>query len=54
MAGQPDSAPGIWNQLDYRPLDGFVLAVSPFNFSSIAVNFNGSGAYGQRLCLEAI
>ena len=38
MAGQPESAPGIWNQLDYRPLDGFVLAVSPFNFSSIAIN----------------
>ncbi len=35
---QPVSAPGIWNQIDYRPLEGFVLAVSPFNFTSIAAN----------------
>jgi 1-pyrroline-5-carboxylate dehydrogenase len=34
----PISPPGRWNQLDYRPLDGFVLAVSPFNFTSIAAN----------------
>ncbi len=35
---QPMSAPGMWNQTDYRPLDGFVLAVAPFNFTSISVN----------------
>jgi 1-pyrroline-5-carboxylate dehydrogenase len=35
---QPDSASGVWNMLDYRPLEGFVLAVSPFNFTSIAGN----------------
>jgi len=35
---QPQSAKGIWNQTDYRPLDGFVLAVTPFNFTSIAGN----------------
>src|SRR5438309_3497768 len=35
---QPLSAPGIWNMTDYRPLDGFVFAVSPFNFTSIGVN----------------
>ncbi|MGH2808389.1 MAG: aldehyde dehydrogenase family protein, partial [Actinomycetota bacterium] len=37
-AEQPISAPGMWNQLDYRPLEGFVFAVSPFNFTSIAGN----------------
>ncbi len=35
---QPESAPGEWNRLDYRPLEGFVLAVSPFNFTSIGGN----------------
>lgn len=38
MSEQPSSAPGSWNRLDYRPLDGFVLAVTPFNFTSIAGN----------------
>ena len=37
-AEQPISAPGMWNQIDYRPLEGFVFAVSPFNFTSIAGN----------------
>ena len=35
---QPLSAAGIWDMTDYRPLDGFVFAVSPFNFTSIGVN----------------
>ncbi|MBN1271187.1 MAG: L-glutamate gamma-semialdehyde dehydrogenase [Candidatus Aminicenantes bacterium] len=35
---QPDSAPGIWDYLEYRPLEGFVFAVTPFNFTSIAGN----------------
>lgn len=35
---QPNSAPGIWNQLEYRALEGFVFAVTPFNFTSIAGN----------------
>ena len=34
----PISPPGVWNTLDYRPLDGFVFAASPFNFTSIAAN----------------
>jgi 1-pyrroline-5-carboxylate dehydrogenase len=34
----PVSPPGIWNRVDHRPLDGFVFAVSPFNFTSIALN----------------
>ncbi len=35
---QPNSAPGIWNQLEFRPLEGFVFAITPFNFTSIAAN----------------
>ena len=35
---QPLSSPGMWNRLDYRPLEGFVFAVTPFNFTSIAGN----------------
>ena len=35
---QPESAPGIWNRLEHRPLEGFVFAISPFNFTSIAAN----------------
>ncbi len=37
-ANQPISAPATWNRLDYRPLDGFVYAITPFNFTSIAGN----------------
>jgi 1-pyrroline-5-carboxylate dehydrogenase len=37
-AEQPLSNPTMWNQLDYRPLEGFVYAVTPFNFTSIAGN----------------
>lgn len=35
---QPESSPGIWNRLEYRPLEGFVFAITPFNFTSIAAN----------------
>ena len=35
---QPQSGPGMWNRLEHRPLEGFVFAVSPFNFTSIAGN----------------
>jgi len=38
LAEQPTSAPGSWNRLEYRPLEGFVLAITPFNFTSIAGN----------------
>ncbi|HUY61922.1 MAG TPA: L-glutamate gamma-semialdehyde dehydrogenase [Candidatus Dormibacteraeota bacterium] len=41
---QPDSPPGVWNQLEYRPLEGFVLAVTPFNFTAIAGNLPASPA----------
>jgi 1-pyrroline-5-carboxylate dehydrogenase len=35
---QPKSSPGIWNRFDHRPLDGFVTAITPFNFTAIAGN----------------
>lgn len=35
---QPISAPGVWNRVDYRPLEGFVYAATPFNFTAIAAN----------------
>jgi 1-pyrroline-5-carboxylate dehydrogenase len=38
MAEQPISGPGTWNRIEYRPLEGFVFAVSPFNFTAIAAN----------------
>ena len=37
---QPKSAPGQLNSMEYRPLEGFILAVTPFNFTSIASNLN--------------
>lgn len=41
---QPASSPGTWNRLDYRPLEGYVLAVTPFNFTAIAANLPMSAA----------
>jgi 1-pyrroline-5-carboxylate dehydrogenase len=38
LAEQPISAPGVWNRLDHRPLEGFVYAITPFNFTAIAAN----------------
>ncbi|HEU4952114.1 MAG TPA: L-glutamate gamma-semialdehyde dehydrogenase [Holophagaceae bacterium] len=38
MREQPQSGPGMWNRLEHRALDGFVFAVTPFNFTSIAGN----------------
>ncbi len=43
-ADQPISAPGIWNRVEYRPLEGFVFAITPFNFTSIAGNLPASPA----------
>jgi len=37
---QPINGPGVWNQLEYRPLEGFVYAVSPFNFTAIGGNLS--------------
>jgi 1-pyrroline-5-carboxylate dehydrogenase len=41
---QPVSSPGVWNRMEYRPLEGFVFAVSPFNFTAIGGNLSGSPA----------
>jgi 1-pyrroline-5-carboxylate dehydrogenase len=41
---QPGSQPGIWNRLEYRPLEGFVFAITPFNFTAIAGNLPTSAA----------
>ncbi|QJD77948.1 L-glutamate gamma-semialdehyde dehydrogenase [Spirosoma rhododendri] len=41
---QPSSSPGVWNKLEYRPLEGFVFALTPFNFTAIAGNLPTSAA----------
>lgn len=41
---QPISGPGVWNRLEYRPLEGFVFAITPFNFTAIAGNLPASAA----------
>jgi 1-pyrroline-5-carboxylate dehydrogenase len=43
-AQQPESAPGVWNRMEYRALEGFVFALTPFNFTSIAGNLPGAPA----------
>lgn len=43
-AVQPESPNGVWNRLNYRPLEGFVLAITPFNFTSIAINLPAAPA----------
>ena len=43
-AGQPVSSPGIWNYVEYRALEGFVLAITPFNFTAIGGNLSTSPA----------
>ncbi|KAJ2157495.1 1-pyrroline-5-carboxylate dehydrogenase [Coemansia sp. RSA 552] len=40
----PCNAPGVWNRVEYRPLEGFVYAVSPFNFTAIGVNLAAAPA----------
>jgi len=41
---QPNSTIGVWNRMEYRPLDGFIAAISPFNFTSIAGNLSTAPA----------
>ncbi len=41
---QPTSSPGVWNRVEYRPLEGFVFALTPFNFTAIAGNLPTSAA----------
>jgi 1-pyrroline-5-carboxylate dehydrogenase len=43
-ADQPQSDSGVWNRLEYRPLEGFVYAITPFNFTAIAANLPASAA----------
>jgi len=43
-AEQPMSGPGVWNRLDHRPLEGFVYAISPFNFTAIGGNLSAAPA----------
>jgi len=38
LGDQPISSPGVWNRFDHRPLEGFVVAITPFNFTAIAAN----------------
>ncbi|WP_370375055.1 L-glutamate gamma-semialdehyde dehydrogenase [Mycolicibacterium sp. CR10] len=44
LAEQPVSSPGVWNRTDYRPLEGFVYAITPFNFTAIAGNLPTAAA----------
>jgi 1-pyrroline-5-carboxylate dehydrogenase len=41
---QPGSSPGVWNRLEYRPMEGFVFAITPFNFTAIAGNLPAAPA----------
>ena len=41
---QHERSPGVWNQLDWRPLEGFVMAITPFNFTAIAGNLPATPA----------
>jgi len=43
-AEQPESTSGVWNRLEYRPLEGFIYAITPFNFTAIAANLPASAA----------
>jgi 1-pyrroline-5-carboxylate dehydrogenase len=44
LSEQPQSAPGVWNRFDHRPLEGFVYAITPFNFTAIAANLPSAPA----------
>lgn len=50
-AQQPESSPGIWNRMEYRALEGFVLAVTPFNFTAIAGNLPSAPALMGNVAL---
>lgn len=51
MAEQPQSSKGIWNKSEYRPLEGFVYALTPFNFTAIAGNLPASAALMGNVCV---
>jgi 1-pyrroline-5-carboxylate dehydrogenase len=48
---QPIHSPAVWNTMEYRPLDGFVLGISPFNFTSIAANLPTAPAFMGNVAL---
>lgn len=48
---QPNSSPGIWNRTVWRPLEGFIFALTPFNFTSIAGNLPGAPALMGNVCV---
>ena len=48
---QPNSSAGIWNRTEWRPLEGFVFALTPFNFTSIAGNLPGAPALMGNVCV---
>lgn len=48
---QPNSAPGVWNRIEYRPLEGFVFCITPFNFTAIAGNLPASAALMGNVCV---
>ncbi|MEZ4901025.1 MAG: L-glutamate gamma-semialdehyde dehydrogenase [Spirosomataceae bacterium] len=48
---QPQSSEGIWNRLEHRPLEGFVFALTPFNFTAIAGNLPTSAALMGNVCV---
>ena len=49
--GQPGSNDGMWNRLEYRPLEGFVFAITPFNFTSICANLPAAAAMMGNVCV---
>jgi 1-pyrroline-5-carboxylate dehydrogenase len=50
-ARQPESPAAVWNRMEYRPLEGFVFALTPFNFTSIAANLPGAPALMGNTCV---
>ena len=50
-AEQPISGPGVWNRLEYRPLEGFVFCITPFNFTAIAGNLPTAAALMGNVCV---
>lgn len=48
---QPNNTPNVWNRIEYRPLEGFVTAISPFNFTSIGANLPTAPAVAGNVVL---
>lgn len=48
---QPNNTPNVWNRIEYRPLEGFVTAISPFNFTSIGANLPNAPAIAGNVVL---